>query len=261
MNKILLKAKLTITSALVCVFAAGAGVAMAVPNLQIDIDGATYVAGEEESVVTTDTTFDLYALGTPGGQTSMGDLLETIYYLSVAIIPQIGPDPEDFGSFTVDGLTYDVDDMTYGTPPLDLYTDDPESGLAPHGIFETYFLELVVGFTGANTASTYNVQDAAGTIGDNLGGTGSYYDLFQFDISGMLPGYHLHFDLYDAVIANGPSGNDGDLDEGIFAPFSHDARTDCCTTTKVPEPGTLGLLGLGLIGVAVQRRRQKYRPE
>lgn len=261
MNKLLARAKTTVTSFLVCVFATAAGTALAVPTLQIDIDGATYVAGDEESVVTTETVFDLYALGTPGGNTSAADLLETIYYLSVAIIPQIGPDPVDFGSFTANGVTYDVGDMTYGTPPLDLYTDSPESGLPPHGIFETYYLQLAFNFDGGNTATTYNVQDDAGTIGDNLGGTGTYYNLFDFDISGLNAGFHLHFDLYDAVVANGKQGDVVDLDAGIFAPFSHDARTNCCDdTTKVPEPGTLGLLGFGLLGLALQRRRARFNP-
>lgn len=231
------------------------------PILQIDLTGGFYVGDgdiinttdDEDSVVTNDTIFDLYALGTPGGRVGVGELLETIYWLSVAVIPMIGPDPVDFGSFVVDGTTYGVDDMSFGTPPLDAYFGDPEAGLASHGIFDTFFLELAVTFTGTNTAETYNVQGAAGTILSNLGGAGSFYDVFSFDVSGLNEGFDLHFDLYDAVVANGPRGSDGDEGVGVFAPFSHDARTNCCTT--VPEPGTLALFAIGLIGLGSIKRR------
>lgn len=41
-------------------------------------------------------------------------------YLSAAIVPQTTDGINDFGSFTVDGTTYDFNNMTYGTPQVSL---------------------------------------------------------------------------------------------------------------------------------------------
>ncbi len=45
-------------------------------------------------------------------------------------------------------------------------------------------------------------------------------------------------------------------ENGLFNPPSHDATTDCCDT-PVPEPGTLILLGSGIMGLGIYRRRFK----
>jgi len=56
----------------------------------------------------------------------------------------------------------------------------------------------------------------------------------------------VHFDVYDHYY-----NNEGDA-KAVNAPFSHDGGG-----TQVPEPTTLLLLGLGLIGVAGIGRRVK----
>lgn len=214
--------------------------AFAVPTLQIDIEGASYDgSSSEESVVTKDRQFTLNALLNEDKDTT---LLNT-FFLSVAIIPsltQTNPAP-DLGSIVIDGTSYNVtSDMNYGTPPLDVALES--QNLAPHGIFETYYLELEFTFDVGNTAAKYNVQDNPGFL---QSGTGAYFNSFNFDIAGLAAGYDLHFDLYDLAMRN------GDTILGEFAPFSHDARTD------VPEPGMVALLSIGLLGMVVTRRRMK----
>ena len=62
----------------------------------------------------------------------------------------------------------------------------------------------------------------------------------------LADGYDFHFDLYDLAMKK------GDTVLGEFAPFSHDART----VVKVPEPSSLALMGLCLLGLGFSRRRK-----
>lgn len=229
---------------------AGVRTASAVPTLQLDIGGGVYDTTTETIVATTDP-FTLYALLVPDADNTLGDT----YYVSAAITPAVAS-PADLGSFVFNGTTINVtSDMIYGTPPIEIYGGDQHQDpgdLPGHGIYETYFVEFEFQFDPANNADIYNSQDNPGGL-DLLSDGGLYYQAFSVDTSGLADGYVVHFDLYNTLLA---MRSTTDLDvRNNFAPFSHDAES-----RKVPEPASLLLMGVGLIGTAaLVRRRARAR--
>lgn len=214
--------------------------AMAIPTLQLNIEGGVYQASDE-TIVTSSSQFTLDAFARVE---SFDLVIDQPVYLSVAITPKSGPDPVDFGSFKVDGNSYDMNspDLMYGVPPVENAAAIFDGGdLGKHEIFETLFLEIEFYFNAASTVEAFNTQDEAGNVPvATSDGTGMYIKTFDIDTSGLLEGFELHFDLYNTKVKN----NSSDLDIDDFAPFSHDAAT-------VPEPHTITLLVLGMLMLGV----------
>jgi hypothetical protein len=210
--------------------------AHALPMLQLDIQGGTYVGGSDETTYANSSTFTLYALLnslTPGGS----------YAISAAIVPHTSiPLTEPFGSFSIGGQTFSAANMSYGTPPFDSGFDD----IPGHGIYATHYAEITFNFTAIDLyrMNAYNVQDDASVDPESQrDANGSMlYQSFFVDASGLAPGYAIHFDLYDPDNMN-----------TTFAPFSHDAQSG---GTPVPDGGmTVSLLGIALLGLGGLRRK------
>ena len=215
-----------------CLLLLSGNTVFAVPYLQLDAHPASYVDGGEQSIVTTDLQFTLYALVNSESPDAPDPFVGGTFWLSIAVIPDPGesdPGP-DLGTYDFDGVTFDVvGNMTYGTPPIEAYMKS--MNLPSHGVFETYYREFSFPLDLSKKAVLYNSQDTPGGLVPDSNGS-LYYEDFLVDASGMDSGYFLHFDLYTK-------------DDGIdkFAPFSHDV-----THTPVPGAVMLGILGLGVAG-------------
>jgi hypothetical protein len=226
----------SIKSLLAAVIGLSATALHAVPELQLDIIGGTYDTSTETTLANS-SVFTLRAL-VKGSSNLPGP-----YYISAAVepapeAPGSGPLP-NVGSFAINGTSYSIGDLSYGVPPLNI-PDDQAGDLPKHGIYPTYYKEVLFYFSPSSTVASYNVQDDA-----PAGGLLYYHD-FTIDVTGLASGLNLHFDFYDEKVKRGVYTIDD------FAPFSHDAAS----RTQVPDGGaTVVMLGAAFLGAALFRRQ------
>jgi len=239
--------------------------AHAIKTLQLDILGGC--RDPEKTTVIGGDTGTVYAYGCLSGNCEQGGLdLAQEYYISAAVIPNDGlTDSTDFGSFTINGVTYDSTNTAYGTPPLEsgVMTQLFEAGdLSKHDIYDTAFAEIGGFLFDPNvTRDSVNVENSPGTDPSLNPGTNVAYVGFSYDTGGLMAGFGLHFDLYSAAaktcLRENGGCTTGDVDITDFAAYSHDAQTDCCT--KLPEPNTLGIALLGIVGAGIAAPRRRRR--
>jgi hypothetical protein len=226
------------TSLFLFVLSASTGVA--VPFLQLYSDGSEYNT-ETESWLTYDNPFTLQVLGAShhGNITEIRDLLLFIAVpqdwwseeVSITIMPL--SDPGTVAELDSDDFSFVVPDELppHGIYPAYCYNS---SGLLPDMVFSPKS-EMV----DINNYTPEGHIDAASDLGIIY-----EYEIGYSGISGL------------NIDSLGTALDKKGKEQIVFAPFSHNADA---VTTSTPEPNTLILLGMGLIGLVGILYRRKQR--
>jgi hypothetical protein len=196
--------------------------AVAVPHLQLYIDGATYDVPTETWVFqyTPDVPFTLQVIG---AKDPINGVLVSTALLGVA-------EGTDISSVNIDfaATNYTGSDFTWGQPPK----------LQPsHSVFPAYYVEEGVGDFGL-VETVYDMKP-----GESGSATG---EIKEFAVTIHNTDLDVHFDAYNTYVL--PSTKL----KAVFAPQDGGA-------TPIPEPATIAILGMGIVGLLGYKGRRFLR--
>ena len=219
--------------------------ALAVPDLQLFIDGATYDWETETWRLASAGSIDLYVIS------ANYEYTDVIVSMALTGFSELNPPGSGISVSGFGGP--DIDEWRYGFGPIATIEEwNSNEDLPRHGVFPAWFAEAHTG--------PYNFDDFVGDVQPDEGTQLGYWNpATNTGGNPVHPGHIEHFSLnINAPVGTGVFFDAYTLDGTAidkFAPFSHNAGT-----TIVPEPGTIILMGSGLMGIgfgAFRRRKKK----